>query len=522
MITKQTEVLVVGSGFGALAPALRLALAGLQVTILEKGPRLGPEDFRQTQDPKYLLKYLKGIGSEHLGLTYAEALGGGSGFYEMVSLRAPSVAFEQSDSRGARLWPTGVTRATLDPWYDIAEGMLHVEQIREDQVPRSGQVFAMIMARLGYSCDRARYAVQNCLGSGFCVTGCLYGAKQSLHANYLPRALAAGATVQCDTEALEVQALTGERLARSGNGPLAPRYRVRCRTGGEDGRKLEYLAGLVILGGGTVGTARLLLASAAGLPNLSEHVGRHIAFNGSVKAAGILPDDIPDADMYAGRSHPGMISYEFLDSRGITISTVKPLPVQMMAAGRLRLADRSPEPAWWGPEHVALMKQVRHRMIILLSLGLTPPAGRLTLDAQGEPKLGLEGLERLADYEKSIEDLLSSILKRSGCRPVAVEAVDRTGMPHPGTFFSSAHQTGSCRMADSASRGVVDVNGELFGHPGLFVSDGAAIPSSLAVNTSLTILANAERIAAGIAARYGRAPAGGPGDRPLVARAAAK
>ena len=58
-------------------------------------------------------------------------------------------------------------------------------------------------------------------------------------------------------------------------------------------------------------------------------------------------------------------------------------------------------------------------------------------------------------------------------------------------------------MADSPSRGVVDPTGEVFDHPGLYVADGAAIPSSLAVNTSLTILANAERVAAGILQRYG-------------------
>lgn len=502
MRTMRTDVLIVGSGFGAAAPALRLAEAGLGVTMLEKGPMVGPGQYRQTQDPKYLLTYLKGLGSEHLGLTYAEAYGGGSGFYEMVSLRAPSIAFAQRDASGRRLWPNGIDRPAMDPWYDLAESMLRVEQIGEGDVPRSGQVFAQLMARLGYSCDRARYAVRNCLGSGFCVTGCIYGAKQSLHVNYLPQAIAAGATVTCDAEVLDIHAARGK--VSSPAGWRGPGYRVRCRIGGPKGDLVEYHAGLVVLGGGTVGSARLLLRSSKGLPNLSPHVGRNIAFNGSVKAAALLPDDMPDGDMYAGRSHPGMISYQFLASHGITISTVKPLPLQMMAAGRLRLDDVQPTPKWWGAEHVELMKQVRHRMIILLSLGLTPPAGRITLDGTGEPRLSVDGLPQMAAHEARIEGVLRSILDRNGCRPVSIEAVDRTGMAHTGAYYSTAHQTGSCRMADTPLMGVVDANGEVFGYPGLYVSDGAAIPTSLAVNTSLTILANAERIAAGMVARLGR------------------
>jgi choline dehydrogenase-like flavoprotein len=54
---------------------------------------------------------------------------------------------------------------------------------------------------------------------------------------------------------------------------------------------------------------------------------------------------------------------------------------------------------------------------------------------------------------------------------------------------------GSCRMADNKNNGVVDPFGEVFDYPGIFVTDGAAVPTSLAVNSSLTILANAERIA---------------------------
>ena len=105
----------------------------------------------------------------------------------MMSLRAPSAAFQQVDEQGRRLWPEGIDRAALDPYYDIAEEMLHVRQIPPELVPRTGLVFAMMMKNLGYSCDRARYAERGCVGSGFCVTGCIYGAKQSLLLNYLPQ-----------------------------------------------------------------------------------------------------------------------------------------------------------------------------------------------------------------------------------------------------------------------------------------------------------------------------------------------
>ena len=67
---------------------------------------------------------------------------------------------------------------------------------------------------------------------------------------------------------------------------------------------------------------------------------------------------------------------------------------------------------------------------------------------------------------------------------------------------TESRAVGSCRMAGSAAHGAVDAQGRVFGYPGLCVSDGAAVPGSLAVNSSLTILANAERIAAGLVARY--------------------
>jgi cholesterol oxidase len=64
--------------------------------------------------------------------------------------------------------------------------------------------------------------------------------------------------------------------------------------------------------------------------------------------------------------------------------------------------------------------------------------------------------------------------------------------------------TGSCRMADNINQGVVNANGEMFNGPGIYVTDGAAIPTSLAVNPYLTILANSERMSDVITGMYTR------------------
>ncbi len=505
MNTIKTEALIIGSGFGAAAPGLRLVERGVQVLMIEKGPDIIPSrDFRQTSDPKYYMRYLKSADSATVGFTWAEGLGGGSGFYEMVSLRAPSKAFEQRDPSGYRYWPNGMGRKHLDPFYDIAEKMLHVEQIGENEVPKTGVVFSYMMKQLGYSCERAPYAVNGCMGSGFCVTGCVFGAKQSLHENYLPKAKAAGMEVLTSVEAWDIKTIphlpVSEQAALS---EIPFQYEVRCKHI-DTGEFFLIQAKLIILGGGTIGTAKLLMRSKEYMPFLSKHIGKNIAFNGSAKAVGILPEGFPEGDMFTGRSHAGMISYQFLESHGITIAAAKPLPLQVVTTARLVLEGDVQNVGDWGEAGDRIMKIYRHRMIVLLALGLTPPSAHLKSLGDGSIEPVLEISPELRSYNQEVESILNSIFTRNGCELLRAHMIDLEGTDYPDLHFGTTHMTGSARMADSKEHGVVNVNGEVFDYPGLFISDGAAIPTSLSVNTSLTILANAERIGHALAARYGR------------------
>ena len=59
----------------------------------------------------------------------------------------------------------------------------------------------------------------------------------------------------------------------------------------------------------------------------------------------------------------------------------------------------------------------------------------------------------------------------------------------------TVHPLGGASMGRDVSTGVVDSWGEVFGHPGLYVADGAAMPGPVGANPSLTIAAFADRLA---------------------------
>jgi cholesterol oxidase len=89
--------------------------------------------------------------------------------------------------------------------------------------------------------------------------------------------------------------------------------------------------------------------------------------------------------------------------------------------------------------------------------------------------------------------------------PVANDVARRLGAKMNGEPLSSwpevlqdapttAHILGGCAMADGPENGVVGLNGEVFGYPGLYVADGSVVPVNLGVNPSLTITALSEFI----------------------------
>jgi cholesterol oxidase len=73
------------------------------------------------------------------------------------------------------------------------------------------------------------------------------------------------------------------------------------------------------------------------------------------------------------------------------------------------------------------------------------------------------------------------------------------GTPHNNLLESvgnasvTAHILGGCGIGAGPGTGVIDIDHQVFGYPGLFVTDASAIPANVGVNPALTITALAER-----------------------------
>ena len=136
------------------------------------------------------------------------------------------------------------------------------------------------------------------------------------------------------------------------------RYEAICRDRSND-TLFSVRARTVVLGAGVVGSASILLRSRAHLERLSRQVGRNVTTNGMVQTIGLIPDDVPLVDMYAGRSHSGIICYDLFEALWYYHLVGQcTLPLYMYSGARIT-HDRDDAP-YWGREHLDLVKEDRH------------------------------------------------------------------------------------------------------------------------------------------------------------------
>jgi cholesterol oxidase len=507
------DAIVIGSGFGGAVAGCRLAQAGLNVAIVERGRRYGRGDFpRDWNDPANGWLWQAGQGLfdvrpfGDMTIVQGAGWGGGSLIYANVHLRAPADVFHNG-------WPVGYSRAALDRYYDLVAYMLDIAPITASShlgVPPKSQWMKTAAGRLGYE---ARFCYPNiavdfsapgvahsnkfgveqsgCTYCGECDIGCNVLAKNTLDLNYLAIAEQRGADVVPLSEAV--------RIERDGAG-----YKVTIKNHTTGGSETATSARAVFLCAGAVNSTELLLRcrdELGTLPALSARLGQGYSGNGDFlafafdTATPFAPSNGPTIttgivyDRGAGANRVWFIFEEggypkemagllqILNPKHGWLETVADISADALQAA-IRAAARG---------RLGLGAPLHDDTAVFLAMGRDLANGVLTLDPLTRALKVSWDVASNAPLYQAEQQFSTDVATAMGGAVAFNPLWQRLHRP------VSVHNLGGCVMADDAGNGVTDAGGEVFGYPGLYVLDGGALPAATGVNPSHTIAAVAER-----------------------------
>ena len=513
------DVVIIGSGFGGAVTACRLAQAGRSVCVLERGRQWYKTDFPRSPGEVSRSFWRKGESFgfleykvfKRIDVVQGCGVGGGSLHYFNVHLRTPAEIFEQD------AWPAAITRTTLDPYYELAEQMLESKPLSPPEgrtLPARTEAFldaARLAGRLGELVPIGVYTGperQNphsgisqspCDYSGNCMLGCAEHAKNTLDLNYIPLAQRNGAEVFPLHEADKIEPVEGKGY-RVDFRRLDPDRPARYDPGSVMGAK-------VLVAAGTVGSSELLLRCRdvhQTLPKLGQALGRRFSGNGdfllamTVRANRTI-DPGRGPSITAGADFSTTNNKIFIEDLGFPDPFMWMLEGAIPTSNRLRNIVRALksyvlDAIGIGNGRIAFAADKLFRggsttrLLPYLGMGTDAADGRLRL------KNGAVDIDWRPRRSKAMFREMEAAMKQLS-RGLEGKYITSLLWKWPFRKLLTAHPLGGCCTAESAANGVVDPDGEVFGHPGLYVVDGSIISSALAVNPSLTISALAERIA---------------------------
>ena len=514
------EVVVVGSGFGGSVTGCRLALAGRSVAILEKGIEWARTDFPRSplevanrgfwkKNKSYGLIEYKAF--KRMDVVQGCGVGGGSLHYYNVNLRTPPEIFERPP------WPEEVSGPVLDAYYQRAEEMLEskpLEPPKGRKLPLKTTAFMNAARAAGrpvemvpiavYSGEERKHPISGipqdpCDYSGDCMLGCTQQAKQTLDLNYLPLARKNGAEIHPLHEAIKIEPL-GEKGFRVHFHRLDADKPGQFEAGSVEAKQ-------VVVAAGTLGSSELLLRCRdfyKTLPALGPNLGMRFSGNGDF-ILGSTSNAQPRIDPSRGPSITAMADFSTPEHKVFIQDTGFPNPLAWLLEGLIPTSARFRNLLSVAKTYLVDSLGLKNGRIDfeidrLLRGGATshrlPYLGMGTDAADGRLRLNKGWIELDWSHKQSrqvfrqIEDGFRELSRQLGGK--------YTPSPlwrWPKRKLLTAHPLGGCFMGSSAQDSVVDHRGEVWAYPGLFVADGAVIPTALAVNPSLTIAALAERIA---------------------------
>ena len=500
------DIIILGSGAGGGTLAHALANSGKKILLIERGDFLPKE--KENWEPKAVFlenryhtkeKWLDKEGKSFVpGMNYY--VGGNTKVYGAALLRLREKDFGEVKHYGgiSPAWP--LTYQDFQPYYLQAEKLYTVHGQRgEDPLeppeqnpypypPISHEPFIQQMndqlqakglhpfhLPLGLMLNEKDPEKSRCIRCDTCDGfPCLVHAKSDAHIACVEPALQSPhITLMTHAKAL--------RLIPDSSGKKIESVEVEINE-----KKELFQADLFICSCGTINSAALMLRSThpahpTGLGNQNDLVGRHYMFHNNTVMIAVAKTKNPTRyektmainDYYFGADDSslplghiqllGNVKKEMLAAEA---------PIYVPGFALEMVADHSV--GWW-----------------LTTEDLPDPNNRVRLSKDGQIILDYTPNNQEAHHRllKKLEKILSHLDNHTHLFP------NKTYLSQEIPIAGCAHQTGTLRFGKDPKTSVLDLDCKMHGIDNLYVVDGSFFPSIGAVNPTLTIIANALRVA---------------------------
>jgi choline dehydrogenase-like flavoprotein len=508
------DIIVIGSGAGGGTLAATCAAAGKNVLLVERGELLSTSTSMTATHPRSLHNEFNTliskqpyddrsivVNSQPSRLYMGGVAGGGTAVYGGALLRPHPADFSPGRYYASRIpreiheWP--VTYESFESHFKAAERLYGVVDVRDPRNP--GAPTDSVATESTQPCNSNSNSLDRSVIPLARINETLLRSawKSGLNPYRLPLAIDASKCLRCDncagfvcpTGARRSSAqFVSESIRRGDSLTLKSHCEAHQLERGTNGRlngvwltdratgsRQRYTAKRYVLSAGATGSAALLLKSGFDHPMIGRNYMMHYSpisiglFLRSTGATETFIKQIGSSDYYFG-------TRDLPEKMGIVQSLPAPGPL-MMAKSGLR----------WVPHW--MLKILRSHMLPLVGIveDLPNPENRVSLDQSGTIQLH----HQFSDYDRErgaeLSRRMADLLKSTG----AVHCV--SGLSPSQEHV--AHQCGTIRFGLSRHYAVADPECRLFDQPDVFVVDGSFMPSSLGVGPSLTIIANALRVA---------------------------
>lgn len=483
------DVVVVGSGIGGSVLAAELAQAGHTVLVLEQGPFVAPKDFTLLEQDAYKAMFVEeGLlmtTNGEVRIMAGGTLGGGTTINWSCCLRTPHYVREEWAGEH------GLSHFTSQAFCDDLEKTEKRLQVRDIPVHNNANMLLVKgCKKLGFP---VKFAPQNTVGEHWCGTcgmGCKTNGKQSATVTYLTDAAQAGARF---IDNCTVKKVTSKKGVATG---------VDALVNGKHAIHVE--AKLVVAAAGALNTPLLLKRS-----NLrNSHIGRNLRLHPVAVVLGVYPDQVNPGQGPILTVVSDVVENFEGDYYGAKLECPALHPLFFSAA----------TPWTSKAQSKATMLQYPNSMMIIV-LSRDKGSGEVAEGPDGKLKVSY----RIGDKDK--RSLIAGIKAAAkvhlaagasyiymGSQTVPGYTPTPEGLNDPGFAkwcqavedinirmgdvpLFSAHQMGTAKMSTSASRGVVNPQGETWEMKNLFVADTSVFPTPSGANPMLTCYATAHHIA---------------------------